>query len=84
MPVLESALPDDERLILFSEASNRLLNEMPTTDYSGYYQMRSLPDRLFNLGIEATEFVPGPGMAPIPHRPVRALMDMNAHLGEPA
>lgn len=84
MPVLESALPFDERLILFSEASNRLLTEMPTTNYPDYHSMRSLPDRLFNLGIEATEFVPGPNMAPIKHTPARALTDNNARLGVPA
>lgn len=84
MPVLESALPDDERLILFSEAANRLLREMPATMYPDYHLMRSLPDRLFNLGLEATEFVPGPGMAPIKQTPARALADEHASLGVPA
>ncbi|MEP3296118.1 hypothetical protein [Tateyamaria sp.] len=50
-PVLESALPDDEHLLLFFEASNQLLTEMSTTDY---YLMYRLPDRLFSFGIEAT------------------------------
>lgn len=84
MPVLESALPDDERLVLFSDAAKRLQSEMPTTNYPDYYLMRSLPDRLFNLGIEATEFVPGPNMAPIKQTPARALVNDNASLGVPA
>ncbi|MEP3638956.1 MAG: hypothetical protein ABJN14_17020 [Paracoccaceae bacterium] len=84
MPVLESALPDDERLVLFSEASNRLLKEMPATMYPDYHLMRSLPDRLFNLGLEATEFVPGPDMAQIKQTPARALTDDSACLGVPA
>lgn len=84
MPLLDCALPLDDRLVLFSQASKDLTAEMVAADYAMYDEMRTLPERLFNLGMEAHAFVPGPGLPPIKRPAARALRAKNACLKVPA
>lgn len=75
MPLLKSALPDDERLILHSEASRGLTQALSDGVKNIGVDPSSLSDLLFNLSIEAHE---SPACAKRP--PARALLDANARL----
>jgi len=79
MPVLKSALPDDERLILHSDASRGLTQALSDGVKNIGVDPSSLSDLLFNLSIEAHE---SPACEKRP--PARALLDANARLAVPA
>lgn len=84
MPVISPALPDDERLVLFSEAEQTLSQEMSAADCSTYEHKDTLANRLIKLGISACPFVPMEGLPRIKRPIARALSDASARLQVPA